>query len=220
MCNVTDFAHTQFVRQKEIRTILSKVVRCYEVLYNDFISNGDKLPNDENKIRDTLHYKYLNDKTVRSQVKLRQYIFVPEAYEDNMRDSSRGRADLKVIIQSRTFANPQEYYTIECKRIDGSRKLNSEYVTSGIRRFADNGVPLYSSYYGTNGMIAFLVSAIDVNRNIVDINSHLKDNKSVTTTMSITEEASVKHCFKSSHQLNSQVLDLYHLMLDFSGIVN
>lgn len=44
--------------------------------------------------------------------------------------------------------------SIECKRIDGTADLNKKYVKEGVARFVTQK---YSSYYGRNVMLGFVV---------------------------------------------------------------
>ena len=62
------------------------------------------------------------------------------------------------------------YFIIECKRLDGNKTLNDKYKNEGINRFITKK---YSSYYGANGMIGFVVKKIDIDENIKKIGSFL-----------------------------------------------
>ena len=145
MIDVSNFSRVHFVKHKEFKNILTKIVMCYEMMCNDCVTQKRTLPNNENQLRDILHYEYLNLNQIRAKIKLNQYLFVPEVPEDHRKDNTRGRADLRVIIKSRSFENPQEHFTIECKRLDGNTSLNEAYIVNGILRFVNEN-PLYSSY--------------------------------------------------------------------------
>lgn len=192
---------------------------CYEIMCNDCVTQKRTLPNNENQLRDILHYEYLNLKQIRAKIKLYQYLFVPEVPEDRKRDDTRGRTDLRVIIKSRTFENPQEYFTIECKRVDGNEPLNNAYITNGIQRFVNEN-PLYLSYYRTNGMLGFVVKNIDITNNINELNTLLLNkHKTINTLDKISCEDSIPCCYKSLHTSQNQSLQLYHLMLDLSHLI-
>ncbi len=220
MVDLGNFSHINFVRQKEFRSILKKIVLCYDIMCNDYSIGQLYLPNDENEIRDVLHYKYLNCKHIRNRVKLRSYLFIPEVPENCKQGDKRGRTDLRVIIKSRTFDNPEEYFTIECKRLDGNDTLNNLYISKGIKRFIDDNKPLYSSHCQTNGMIGFLVQNVNIGSNVSKINTLLQNKyNSINTIDEISQEISIPNCYKSLHVSQNKPLQLYHLMLDFSQII-
>ena len=50
----------------EFESLLTKIVCCYKMM----IDNGDTVPNKEEKIRDILYNKYLNDNKVCNQIGL------------------------------------------------------------------------------------------------------------------------------------------------------
>lgn len=219
MINIGNFSRIHFVKQKEFKNILSKVVMCYEIMCSDCVKQGKTLPNNENSLRDILHYEYLNIKQVRAKCNLTQYLFVPEVPEDRKKNDIRGRTDLRVIIKSRTFENPQEYFTIECKRIDGNKSLNEAYIVNGILRFV-NESPLYLSYYRTNGMLGFIVKDINVANNMNEIDSLLSNKyEEVKVIDNIVSEDSVPCCYMSTYISQNKPLRLYHLMLDVSRFV-
>lgn len=123
---------------------------------------------------------------------------------------------------------------IECKRLDdknqeGKNGLNAKYIKNGICRFVTRK---YSSYFGINGMMGFIVKKVDINDNISKINTLLDkdliddDKKTVNanTTQKI-EPINIKcdfnYCYTSKHQINfKKEIILYHMMLDFSEIVS
>lgn len=219
MINVGNFSRIHFVRQKEFKNILTKILMCHELMCSDCIANKRTLPNNENQLRDILHYEYLNDKQVRIKVKLGEYLFIPEVPENEKQGDVRGRTDFRIILKSRTFENPQEYFTIECKRIDGNDSLNNAYIANGIKRFVNEN-PLYLSYYRTNGMLGFIVKDIDIDNNITAINDLLlNEHKAISTLNGLSCENSVPYCYKSLHTSQGHSLQLYHLMLDLSHLI-
>ena len=219
MIDVGNYSRIHFVKQKEFKNILAKIVKCYEMMCNDCVTQKKTLPNNENQLRDILHYEYLNHKQIRAKIKLNQYLFVPEVPEDCKKDGTRGRTDLRVIIKSRTFENPQEYFTIECKRLDGNKSLNEAYIDNGILRFVNEN-PLYLSYYRTNGMLGFVVRNINVANNMNEIGSLLSNKHTKANVIdNIICENSVPCCYKSTHISQNKPLRLYHLMLDISHFV-
>ena len=199
----------------EFQILLSKIVECYKIMLIDNV----KVPrNSENKIRDSLLLDYLNNNKMREKVNLTKYLFNREVPEDN----TKGRTDIKVQTQ-KSFNDTSAYYIIECKRLDddntnGKTGLNGEYVKNGIMRFVDD---YYSTYYGLNGMIGFIVDKMDIHKNIEDINNVNDKFYSESNTEQKLEQsnfiADFDFHYSSKHITNSDKnFTLYHLMLDFS----
>jgi hypothetical protein len=201
------------VYTKEFEGILSKITTCYLQLRKDNI----EVPlNDENGIRDILVNNYINNPEIKKSIEL-NYFVLPEVPESN----STGRTDIR-IFSPNTFYNQDEYYIIECKRIDhkacrGKSGLNYEYINNGINRFITGK---YSSHYKTNAMLGFIIDSLDIHNNIEDINYLLKNNFSqFATTFFLQRENFIENFefhYSSTHLTNDkQDLKLYHLMFSF-----
>lgn len=211
--DASNFLYNNIVYTKEFEIILSKITTCYLHLRNDNI----EVPlNDENGIRDILVNNYINNPEIKKSVEL-NYFVLPEVPESN----SIGRTDIR-IFSPNTFYNQDEYYIIECKRIDhkacrGTSGLNYEYINNGINRFITGK---YSSHYKTNAMLGFIIDSLDIHNNIEDINYLLKNNFSqIATTCFLHKESFIENFefhYSSTHLTNdNQVLKLYHLMFSF-----
>jgi hypothetical protein len=197
----------------EFEGIFSKIIICYNMM----VVNNVRLESDENKIRDLILKDYLNDNSVRQQVKLTDFLFNREVPEDN----DLGRTDIKIETQN-TFVDTKAYYIIECKRLDsqnqtGTTGLNGKYISDGICRFVSGK---YSTYKNTNGMIGFVVQSMDINDNTNCINGLLANkNFQVNTTLNLQYRKIVdnfEHSYFSTHSIGQREIIIYHLMLDFS----
>ena len=135
------------------KNLLLNIYSCYEYMLADKI----KVPkNDENEIRDIL-YKYISKRKIRNEIcNIYGFNFDKEV------DEKTGRIDLK-IKDINDFEDFDSYYIIECKRLDGKSTLNKYYINHGINRFTSG---YYSSSYGINGMLAFVVEKIDIHSNM------------------------------------------------------
>ncbi len=217
--NASIYQYSSTFYDAEFEDILRGIVQCYSFMIQDNI----QLLNDENDIRNKLVHSYLNLNSVRRKAKLTNYLFDPEVPERT------GRSDIKIQTKQ-TFQDTSAYYIIECKRLnnqnlEGSRGLNAEYVKNGICRFVSE---YYTSYFGTNGMIGFIVDDLDVIQNIDHINNLLLRNftndRGVEVNARISQEMrpilleeGFKYSYLSKHQVGVQKkIFLYHLMLDFS----
>lgn len=142
---------------------------------------------------------YLNNNNLRQKFELMNFLFDPEVPVNN------GRSDIKIQTKD-TFIDTSAFYIIECKRLDGNSKLNKAYIEHGINRFttkykSENHEYYYSSHYGINGMIGFVIKNINIDNNILKIGNFfniIENNK----------------LYGSNHK-NCK---LFHLMMDISEL--
>jgi hypothetical protein len=219
--NASGFFGTITFRNCELEALL---VYCVDI-YNNFIINNFKCHDDEELIRD-IFFDSLNDDTYRGRnAILQNYHFEKEPQEKS------GYLDIKIKTIN-PYISTKAYYCIECKRLGAdstgnANDLNTEYVKNGICRFVEN---YYSSYYGCNAMLGFIVNKVCVQKDIIDnINSKL--NKDYRNTQKQTVNArgikslqyvdfanSYPYSYISTHtHISGKELVLYHLMFDFSN---
>lgn len=150
-------------RQGLCSIIIDALIKSCELMEKDCLAQGIKIQNHEEKIRNYLVENYLDNDEMRSLIGLSEIRlrFFPEMVEnyDAQTNSYVGRTDIRVVSED-TFQNRNDYFIIECKRIDGSTGLNKKYVEEGICRFTGK-TPKYQSYHGTNIMLGFVVADID-----------------------------------------------------------
>lgn len=206
-------------RKTHFEKLLAKVTECYHLMIDD----GVCLTNDENKIRDVLLINYLSDNTIRQKVGLIQWDFEREVEEDRLAGKV-GRTDIKVITLN-TFVDQAAYYILECKRLDnknlsGVSGLNAKYIKEGMKRYTDK---YYSSHYRENGMIAFIVERLNIDSNVIEINTLLTTNFTSVPTIQPLKKHTIPpldfdYLYKSIHtDKDGDELRLYHLMFDFSN---
>lgn len=209
--NTSDYEFTGLFYNSEFEEILTKVVSCYQQMLLDNVA----LRNDENSIRDCMLNQYLKKQGFKKHFNVTNYLFDSELPE------STGRIDIR-IMPVNPFICDDAYYVIECKRLDatnldGTSGLNGKYITEGIHRFVSEK---YSSYYGTNGMIGFIVQEIDIHSNVTSINNLLQNSfKNSNTTRGLINRtilSDYNYCYRSSHTTFEKEISIYHLMLDFS----
>lgn len=195
----------------EFENILSKIIACYNLM----LASNVRLTNNENSIRDYMLYNYLKKQWFKEQYELTNYLFDPELPENT------GRIDIR-IIPVNPLINDDAFYVIECKRINaqnptGKTGLNAEYIAEGICRFISKK---YSSYFGINGMIGFVVQSLDISQNVISINQLLKNTFMQTSTIQELEYREIVSGFDfsycSTHSVDKNNIVLYHLMFDFS----
>jgi len=207
--------NARFYYDRELLNILDKIVICYGLI----LANGELVSNNEDSIRDYIHCNYLNNIEVRTRLNF-SYHFECEPKEFGTND---GYLDIKVFNEN-IFANPSEYYIIECKRLDainpkGKTGLNAKYISDGILRFINKK---YSSFHRVNGMIGFIVEDMDLDDNIANINHVIENHYPDANTIKyLTSNNSIVNCsylYDSEHSdIENNKLKLYHLMLNFSA---
>jgi len=130
------------------------------------------------------------------------------------------------VISPNSFADTSAYYIIECKRLDsentnGISGLNGEYIKEGICRFTSG---LYTTYYKTNGMIGFVVEAIDIDKNITSINTLLSESFPQANTTQLISHRLITNGFDfsyySMHNKDNEEIIIYHLMFDFQNNIH
>ena len=199
----------------EFEILLSKITSCYKLMVRDKV----QFLNDENKIRDVLVNEYINNSILKRKLGIAYFIF-PEVPETE----SIGRTDIRIQKPDSFYNQNEAYYIIECKRLDnkatqGTSGLNTEYIRNGICRFTSS---YYTSHYGVNALIGFVVEPMNIHRNTNDINFLLKKHFPETnTTVVLTQEYFIpdfEYHYRSIHQKEDTTeLRLYHLMFDFSA---
>lgn len=213
--NAKNFSGAVPFYEIQFEIILSKITECYKLMKKDI----QKLPNDENKIRDVLLLNYLKNNKIRKKLGLLLMHFEREIQEDH----SIGRTDIKVI-SANTFLVQEAYYVLECKRLDninviGTSGLNAKYIENGIYRFVSK---YYSSYYRVNGMLGFIVEKLDISANIQNINKLLveefrESNTSSTMVQDNFIEGFPDHFHSIHKDTDDKPIKIYHLMFDLHG---
>jgi hypothetical protein len=181
--------------------------------------SGEYLYNHEDKISNRLVERYLNN----NSLGLRFILQKPEHY-DAETDTYVGRTDIQVVSLEWLFSNREAYHIIECKRIDGETRLNQAYVSEGISRFAASPTPKYSSHYGRNIMLGYVVQTIKIAENTVKIDS-IQRNVLVGITIGKMELVCDDGKGFSHHKCTYQSfgtpeIELAHLFYDFSSVIS
>lgn len=210
------------VSQSILKNIVSKVLICCDMMQKDCLAQKNTLKNLEEDIRDYLFNNYLNSDDVMEQIGLGEFRFFSEVPENYRNSKPIGRTDLQVINMN-MFKYRKKYFTIECKRVDGTKKLNRYYIENGVKRFV-LPEPLYPSYYRVNCMFAFVVKNIDVATNAQKISDlQTEDYKEVKVkTPFLSSLISSKHTYTyESEYFSSDDSDilLFHIFYDFWPII-
>jgi hypothetical protein len=197
--------------------IVSHISKCCDAMREDCRMSGKYLYNHENKISNRLVEQYLNAHLLY----LRFILEKPEHYDDTT-DTYEGRTDITVVSLD-WFKNRNAYYTIECKRLDGSKNLNRKYVSDGISRFVISPVPKYYSFYGRNIMLGYIIQAINVRENAAKIDKlqhEMLINVTIDEMKLVCDDGKCFNRYKCSYQADGDLnIDLTHLFYDFSDVM-
>lgn len=207
-------------RQGLCNIIIEALIRSCELMEKDCLEQGTKIQNHEEKIRNHLVENYLENDEMRSliglsEIRLRFYPEMPENY-DTQTNSYVGRTDIRVVSED-TLKNRDDYFIIECKRIDGTQNLNKKYVKEGICRFVGE-TPKYLSYNKTNIMLGFIVANIDCAVTISAISElHMEELGNFIKENIIVVVKDTNHILCKS--VYSNTLTLNHLFYNMPNII-
>jgi hypothetical protein len=201
--------------------------KCCCLMKATCISTDRKIRNHEVSIQNHLFKYYLDNNAVLEKLGCDGFpisfqIETPETYDDTT-DMFIGRCDIRVTSNNYWLNKDKEdYYIIECKRIDGSSNLNNKYVDEGISRFVEEP-PKYPSHHGRNIMFGFVVQNISIDdntRKISEIDVKKFGSKShgafVTGKSDLTEGL---YEYASAYSLSTKVVELLHIFFDFSELM-
>lgn len=196
------------------------VVTCCNLMSAKSIETENFLPNHEDKIKNKLVFEYLNSNTIREdtgykEIKLAFDAEVSGNY-NNDTNTTNARFDIKVTSED-TLSYSEKYYNIECKRIDGKAHLNKEYIKEGVARFVSKDAK-YSSGYGKNMMLGFVVEDINIKENTEKIDkiqaTELKE--CIKNGFTVLEEKTKYFVYTADYYAPSREVELQHVFYNFS----
>lgn len=205
------------LHQATFQKIINYIQDISLLVIKDYENNNLKLPNDENKIRSIILEEYLVKQKVK--YKMEDYRFLSEVLENYQGNGKYiGRVDIHVILKN-DFEKEEAYYVIECKRIDGTKKMNRKYVEEGIARFITGK---YSSYYHRNIMLGFIIKNIDIHKNTLEIEKiqNASSDKQMHSSFIPTRNTSKNiETYECTYSINSCKLQLVHIFSNYSSII-
>lgn len=194
---------------------------CCERMKDDLLDSKRMLPNDENKIRNFLLEKYLDNNSCRREHNMMMYHFDSELSVNFIEEDLRykGRVDIRIVSQNDWFEDRNAVYFVECKRLDGKKHLNKEYVLNGIKRFVVKPA-LYSSYFGSNYMLGFLVSDIDIASSIKEINTFQEADSEINNTSDLNLVSIGDYeVYTCKYGTDDDTIELMHMFTDLSDTI-
>ncbi|WP_430885169.1 hypothetical protein [Fusibacter sp. JL216-2] len=207
--------------------IVETIEKCCNLMKQNCISSGRKVKNHEVNIQNHLFYYYLDKNSVLEELECDMFpisfqIETPETYDEDT-DTFIGRCDIRVTSNNYWVnKNKEDYYIIECKRIDGSSRLNNKYIDEGVFRFVDEP-PKYPTCHNKNIMFGFVVKDIDIQNNskkLSVLNKKKFKFKAQGDLSVIKADSSVGlYEYISDYALSDKPLQLLHIFFDFSPLI-
>lgn len=211
--NADKFQDSALIYDYEFNQIMDFVLECYHLMLEKY--QGQHIENNENKIRNRLYKDFLNSNKTRNLIDIFPCRFECECAEIDVEYKEIGYTDIKVLTTT-SLSDADAYYIIECKRIDGSKNLNSEYIKEGVFRFVD--VLKYPSYNNVCGMIGFIVKEIDIDKNIQTLNEILIETSN-PPPLTLMQKRTLSTYISTHTKTNKRPLKISHLMLNYSSII-
>ena len=205
--DASGFLPAKTTARMEFIALLEGFVKIYDII----IASGVTLPNNEEAIRDEF-LKHIKDARIANNIGPFKYYSTDAEPKENR----AGYLDLK-ITPRRPGADPMEYFSIECKRLDdkkqrGKSGLNAKYVKDGLDRYRKGK---YSVYHNINGMFGFIVADINIHDNVQCINGFLASKEHLKQTHDVN---SFDFAYLSKHEsMGQKTFELYHLMFNFAS---
>jgi len=223
------------ITNQRIKRILWYIIECYLIFINDNKTYSLKELKSNSKIKPEEYFRtkfvdeYLRRNKHLLQIFQMEDVFFgkeeSEFYKDNFKIEQEDFIDIYIRdsgLQSYWGNKEEIYFAIECKRI--KQLSDARDYLSDIEKFCNR------SHINTRlpfeGQIAFIENPKLTQTTIIDkINSILLSNKLIRTDSYLvaTEIHKKLNCaFHSIHKKNfspNQQFAIYHLMLDYSGIV-
>ena len=210
-----------FVKEKTYEKKFKKIVEL--CLYAHSIMR-EKEKNIDGEQEETLrsilkHYMETN----RGLFKLGNYHFDAESAEINENYTTEGYCDIKVTIPTNNIwsCKAEKYFTLECKRLDGTSAKNNKYIEDGMHRFITEK---YSKNMNIGGMIGFIETnknkkePIDIDNIVTNINTILitKHNHLPEEKLNVVSIDTNHYSCESVHAItnNNRKIQLVHLFLD------
>lgn len=205
--------------QANFEKIINYIQEISLLIIKEYENKNLKLPNNENQIRSIILEEYLTKQ--KNKYKMEDYRFLPEVFENYQGNGKyAGRVDIHVILKN-DFPKEEAYYVIECKRIDGTKKMNKKYVEEGIARFITGK---YTSYYHRNIMLGFIIKNINIYKNTLEIekiqnaSSDKKMHSSFVPTSNTSKNKNIE-AYECIYNINGNKLQLVHIFSNYSNII-
>nr|BFF38207.1 hypothetical protein BACY1_00120 [Tenacibaculum mesophilum] len=150
--SLLDYSYSELKKEKEKNKYSRQEILKKHVEFKGKEGAKTKLEL-EDYLRNDLLKNYININ--KSKFELDYFYFVPGV--DEIKDGvTIGSLDIKVLLPTNNSLSDDEYFAIECKRINKLAKTKNYYIDHGVERF------LSRKYYPeTNSKVAIMLSFME-----------------------------------------------------------
>ncbi len=205
--------------QSPMLSILNGIIQSFEMM---LISTYPTLENNEDVITARLVENFLEEDSMQTVLDLKNYRFIPEPAAYNQQYLQIGYSDIRVIVTHRVgaFDTTKADYIIECKRLDGGRHLNSEYVNKGICRFVEEKYT-WKYIHKTSAMLGYVVNATSIPICVEAINQIGQKNniaRFIEPLTAFPARSGFNFSYRSEHTtINGNTAEIFHVLFDLSA---
>ena len=216
MGNADVFAYTEQIYEDEFKRIFYLLQDSYNKIIKQESFQGDEM---ETFIRNILVKKYLRKNKGKFEI---GYLgFEIESGEIDGEFETKGFIDIKVLNPGKKdLLNEDEYYALECKRLDGYSKKNRLYIQEGIYRFI---IEKYARDMPLAGMIGFIQNGeiVDI---VLDINNKIDEENDFLIGKLLKEDiidgCDYLYSSDNTREYSNEKIKIYHIMMDFKNVAS
>ncbi|ALJ04135.1 hypothetical protein APS56_02750 [Pseudalgibacter alginicilyticus] len=163
--NLVGYSYSELKKEKKTSKYSRK-----EILKKHVQFKGNKGAKTKLELEDYLRNDFLKNYINNNKSKFNLDYFYFEPGVDEIKDGvTIGSLDIKVLLPTNKSLTGDEYFAIECKRINKLAKTKKYYIDHGVNRF------LTRQYYPeSNSKIAFMLSFMECEKP-----SHREDSNSI-----------------------------------------
>lgn len=198
---------TPITYEDELNKVKNLIIDSYELM----VSQEDHESNLETFLRNVLVAKYL--RKLKHNYSIGYLGFEIESGEISVDSRTVGFIDIKVInLGKKDILDENEYFAIECKRVNNSSRSCRDYIDNGILRFVKSK---YSKEMNIASMIAFVEDKPCIDK-VIKINDKLSSHSLISTKQYLTRhnfKESFEYSFLSIHERNQETDDIKYLVL-------
>jgi len=207
--------------QSPMLSILNGIIKAFEMMLADEYQD---IENNEDSITARLLEDFLDEDSMQTALDLKDYRFIPEPAAYNQQYRQVGYSDIRVIVTNRVgaFDTTKADYIIECKRLDGGRTLNTQYVKEGICRFVEEKYT-WKNVHKTSAMLGYIVSHTDIPTCIGSINQIGQKNniaKFIEPLKPFSTRLGFDFSYRSEHNtIHGNTAVVFHVLFNLSSKV-
>ena len=215
--NADSFKRSYTVYISEFTSVMDLLIYCYYKIIEKERFNSNKF---EEFLRNVL-VNYLRKNKDRFNISYLGFeIEAGDIYFDSIRVHYIDIKVCNVGLLNSMKSDENIYFSVECKRLDKSSNKIKRYVEQGIFRYIEGK---YSRFMPIALMVGFIEMG-DINSIVTDINQKLLALKKIETIIELRryfmkDNFEGSYISKHNRKRNLGEIELYHLLFDYSDII-